>query len=64
MSEAVKHAGESGTRRAQQARATRRRITDQAAKLFIEQGYAKGTRDKRDVSYQRPLDLDAAAERW
>jgi SnoaL-like protein len=34
------------------------------APLFIEQGYAKGTRDKRDVSYQRPLDLDAAAERW
>ncbi len=46
MSEAVKHAGESGTRRAQQARATRRRITDQAAKLFIEQGYAATTLDQ------------------
>jgi len=46
MSEAVKHAGESGTRRAQQARATRRRIIDRAAKLFIEQGYAATTLDQ------------------
>jgi AcrR family transcriptional regulator len=43
MSEGVKHTTESGTRRAQQARATRRRIIDQAAKLFIEQGYAATT---------------------
>jgi len=46
MSEGVKHTAESGTRRAQQARATRRRITDQAAKLFIEQGYAATTLDQ------------------
>src|SRR5258706_4658003 len=35
-----------GPRRAQQARATRRRIIDQAAKLFIEQGYAATTLDQ------------------
>ena len=46
MSEGVKHTAESGTRRAQQARATRRRIIDQAAKLFIEQGYAATTLDQ------------------
>ena len=46
MSEGVKHAAESGTRRAQQARATRRRIIDRAAKLFIEQGYAATTLDQ------------------
>jgi AcrR family transcriptional regulator len=46
MSEGVKHTAESGTRRAQQARATRRRIIDQAAKLFIEQGYAATTIDQ------------------
>lgn len=34
------------------------------APLFIEQGYSKGTRDKRDVSYQRPLNLDQTVERW
>jgi hypothetical protein len=34
------------------------------APLFIEQGYGKGTRDKRDVSYQRPLTLDVTPERW
>ena len=34
------------------------------APLFIEQGYSKGTRDRRDVSYQRPLSLDVKAERW
>ena len=28
------------------------------------QGYTKGIRDKRDVSYQRPLSLDATPERW
>ena len=46
MSEGVKHTAESGTRRAQQARATRRRIIDRAAKLFIEQGYAATTLDQ------------------
>ncbi len=46
MSEGVKHTAESGTRRSQQARATRRRIIDQAAKLFIEQGYAATTLDQ------------------
>jgi AcrR family transcriptional regulator len=46
MSEDVKHTAGSGTRRAQQARATRRRIIDQAAKLFIEQGYAATTLDQ------------------
>jgi AcrR family transcriptional regulator len=46
MSEDVKHDGKNGTRRAQQARATRRRIIDQAAKLFIEQGYATTTLDQ------------------
>lgn len=46
MSEGVKHSVESGTRRAQQARATRRRIVDRAAKLFIEQGYAATTLDQ------------------
>jgi AcrR family transcriptional regulator len=46
MSEYVKHDGKNGTRRAQQARATRRRIIDQAAKLFIEQGYAATTLDQ------------------
>ena len=46
MSEGVKHDGKNGTRRAQQARATRRRIIDQAAKLFIEQGYAATTLDQ------------------
>ena len=46
MSEGVKDTAESGTRRAQQARATRRRIIDRAAKLFIEQGYAATTLDQ------------------
>lgn len=32
--------------------------------LLIQQGYAKGTRDKRDISYQRPLNLDETPERW
>ena len=31
---------------------------------FIDGGFIKGTRDERDVSYRRPLDLDAAVERW
>lgn len=34
------------------------------APLFIQQGYAKGTRDKRDLSYQRPLSLDVTPARW
>jgi hypothetical protein len=34
------------------------------APLFIQQGYSKGVRDKRDVSYQRPLGLDVTPERW
>src|SRR5712664_541609 len=35
-----------GTRRAQQAQATRRRITDQALELFLRQGYAATTLDQ------------------
>ena len=31
---------------------------------FTAQGYTKGIRDKRDVSYQRPLSLDETPERW
>jgi hypothetical protein len=34
------------------------------APLFIEQGYAKGTQDRRDISYQRPLCLEQTPERW
>lgn len=34
------------------------------APVFIEQGYAKGTWDRRDVSYQRPLSLDVTPARW
>ena len=45
-----------GTRRAQQARATRQRITDQALELFLRQGYAATTLDqiaaKADVAVQ------------
>lgn len=43
---AVKGKTEPGTRRAQQARATRRRITDQALELFLRQGYAATTLDQ------------------
>jgi len=33
--------------------------------LFVEQGYPKGTRDKRDLSYTRPLQIDTPApEAW
>lgn len=32
--------------------------------FFHDQGYTKGLRDKRDVSYQRPLGLDETPERW
>jgi AcrR family transcriptional regulator len=46
VSEGVKQGRERGTRRAEQARATRRRIIDQAATLFIEHGYAATTLDQ------------------
>jgi AcrR family transcriptional regulator len=46
VSEGVKQNSRPGTRRAEQARATRRRIIDQAARLFIEQGYAATTLDQ------------------
>ena len=33
--------------------------------FFTEKGYVKGTRDRRDLSYERPLALDTAPpERW
>jgi ketosteroid isomerase-like protein len=33
--------------------------------MFREQGYSKGTRDRRDLSYARPLQIDTAApELW
>lgn len=32
--------------------------------MFKDQGYTKGLRDKRDVSYQRPLDVSNTPERW
>jgi ketosteroid isomerase-like protein len=31
---------------------------------FKQQGYIKGTRDRSDVSYQRPLSLETAPTRW
>ncbi len=34
------------------------------APSFREQGYSKGLRDKRDVSYQIPLSLDETPARW
>jgi hypothetical protein len=35
------------------------------SRAFIQQGYVKGMRDERDLSYQRPLTLDKTpAERW
>jgi AcrR family transcriptional regulator len=43
---AVKGKAGPGTRRAQQAQATRRRITDQALELFLRQGYAATTLDQ------------------
>jgi AcrR family transcriptional regulator len=46
MDDGVKPDREHGTRRAQQARATRRRIIDRAANLFVEQGYAATTLDQ------------------
>ena len=33
--------------------------------MFQEQGYSRGTRDRRDLSYARPLEIDTAApEFW
>ncbi|MYM62824.1 nuclear transport factor 2 family protein [Pseudomaricurvus sp. HS19] len=34
------------------------------APIFKDQGYAKGIRGPKDVSYQRPLTLDETPERW
>jgi len=34
------------------------------SKLFKDMGYLKGIRDKTDPSYQRPLKLEAPAQRW
>jgi hypothetical protein len=34
------------------------------APLFVQQGYTKGLRDERDISYQRPLSLEQTPERW
>lgn len=34
------------------------------APLFTQQGFAKGLRDPRDISYQRPLNLEHTPERW
>lgn len=34
------------------------------APLFTQQGFARGIRDRRDISYQRPLSLDHTPERW
>ena len=32
---------------------------------FMQQGYVKGMKDRRDLSYQRPLTLDKTpADRW
>jgi AcrR family transcriptional regulator len=46
MTDVVKRKAEPGTRRAAQARATRRRITDQALELFLRHGYAATTLDQ------------------
>ncbi|HTV96202.1 MAG TPA: nuclear transport factor 2 family protein [Steroidobacteraceae bacterium] len=32
--------------------------------LFTKLGYLRGTRDERDVSYQRPLTLEETPDRW
>ena len=32
--------------------------------IFKDQGYTKGMRDKRDISYQRPLSLNETPARW
>ncbi|MFI7705535.1 helix-turn-helix domain-containing protein [Nonomuraea sp. NPDC049480] len=46
MSDPVKSVTARGTRRAAQARATRRRIIDAARELFLRQGYASTTLDQ------------------
>ncbi|MEU8171536.1 helix-turn-helix domain-containing protein [Microbispora hainanensis] len=46
MSDPVKSATGQGSRRADQARATRRRIIDAARELFLRQGYASTTLDQ------------------
>jgi hypothetical protein len=35
-----------------------------ASKFFTRQGYIHGTRDQDDLSYQRPLGLDALGAPW
>jgi hypothetical protein len=35
-----------------------------SAPMFTKLGYLRGTRDERDVSYQRPLAIDGTADRW
>jgi hypothetical protein len=32
--------------------------------FFKDLGYIKGTRDRDDLSYQRPLSMQAPAARW
>jgi hypothetical protein len=32
--------------------------------FFTDLGYLKGTRDRDDPSYTRPLTIETAAERW
>ncbi len=34
------------------------------SKYFTDQGYIKGTRDRDDASYARPLTVETAAVRW
>jgi hypothetical protein len=35
-----------------------------SAPMFTKLGYLTGTRDKHDLSYQRPLTLEETADRW
>lgn len=35
-----------------------------SSSLFTKLGFVRGTRDQRDVSYQRPLTLDETPDRW
>ena len=32
--------------------------------LFTQMGFLRGTRDRRDVSYQRPLTMEQTPDRW
>jgi hypothetical protein len=34
------------------------------SEFFKNQGFARGSRDRTDVSYERPLTIEAAAARW